>query len=113
MHTGHAANAPPIVEIDNAVVATIQCRYRTDFDAWCVVTVIATHDREKSPGIGKCSFFNVLHPSSIHADWDVVFRFASHRTGMATDAAAIVNDETVVLHECFPMAAWVTPLRLP
>jgi hypothetical protein len=58
--------------------------------------VIAAHDAEQSPGVGKRSFFDVFDPRSIDADRDFVFRFAGDRAGVTADALAVIDDKTKV-----------------
>jgi hypothetical protein len=55
--------------------------------------VVAPHDGEQPPRVGKFSLFNVLNPRAIDADRHFVFAFARHGAGMAADALAVVDQE--------------------
>ena len=41
---------------------------------------------------------NVLHPCAVDADGDLMFTFASDRTRVATDTAAVVDNEPKICH---------------
>jgi hypothetical protein len=47
-------------------------------------------------GIGVFPFFDVFYPGAVYPNGYIMLRLASHRAGMAADALAIVNNETVV-----------------
>lgn len=96
LHASLAANAAPVIKVNNPILAAIQRRDGTNLDAGSIVTMVATHHREKSPGIGEFTLLDILHPSPIDADWNVVLRLACHRAGVAADTAAIVDDETEI-----------------
>lgn len=96
LHTSFAANAAAVVEVDHAIFAAIESCDWADFDTRGVVTVIATHHRKKPSRVRKLSLFDVLNPGSIDADRDVVFRLACDGTGVATNTAAVVDDESEV-----------------
>jgi hypothetical protein len=53
-------------------------------------------DGKLPDGIGKDSLLHILDVRAVDSQWDIVFRLAHHGTGVATDAFAIVNDETVI-----------------
>jgi hypothetical protein len=57
--------------------------------------MIAARDLKYAPGVGVEAFFDVLHPGSIHADRNLIFSFACDRAGVASDALAIIDYESV------------------
>lgn len=57
--------------------------------------MIASQYSEMAPSIGISAFFNVLYPSAIHAERNIVFFFASHRAGVTADAPVLIDDEPV------------------
>ena len=58
--------------------------------------MIAAMDRKFAGGIREAPFFDVFDVGSIHANGNFVFRFTCHRTGVAADTLAVVDDETEV-----------------
>lgn len=57
--------------------------------------MIAPRNLKDAPGVWIGAFFYVLNPSPIHSECDVIFGFTRDRAGMAADALAVVNDESV------------------
>ncbi len=57
--------------------------------------MIATSDLKNATGIGIRALFYIFHPSAIHAEGDVVFGFARDSAGMAADAVAVIDNESV------------------
>ena len=91
-----AADAPPVVKIDNAVLSCEQSRNRTDLNTWCVSAMIAPHYREQPSGIRELAFLNVLDPRPVHADRHFVLRLARNGAGVAPDTLPVIDDKAVV-----------------
>lgn len=96
LHTRFASNAAPVIEIDDPVSTRVQRGYRTNFNTRRVVALVAAHDREQPTRIWKLAFLDVLNPGPIYSDRHIMFRFAGHRARMASDAAAVVDNESEV-----------------
>jgi len=47
------------------------------------------------------TFLDVLHPSTIYSDWDIMFCFTRDRTSMATDTIAVVDYKTKIQKSSF------------
>lgn len=60
--------------------------------------MVATHDREQTTRIGKFALLDILHPSSINPDRNLMFTLTSNRTGVTSDTASVVNNESVIGH---------------
>ena len=60
--------------------------------------MIATHDREQTSRLWELPLLNVLYPCSVDADGDLMLTFASDRTRVATDTAAVVYNEPKICH---------------
>ncbi len=58
--------------------------------------MIAARDLKYSARIWKHALFNILYPSPIHAHRNVILSFARDGAGVASDALAIVDYESVV-----------------
>ena len=58
--------------------------------------MVASHYRKMSLGIREAPGFNIFDPGAVHADGNIVLRFASNSTGMATDAPPVVDDKAKV-----------------
>jgi hypothetical protein len=84
-----------MIEIDDAITAAKQCNRRTNLYARSIVAMIASQYSEMAPSIGISAFFNVLYPSAIHAERNIVFFLASHRAGVTADAPVLIDDEPV------------------
>jgi hypothetical protein len=57
--------------------------------------MITARNLEYAPSVGVEAFFDVLHPGSIHANGHLIFSFACDRAGVASDAFAIIDYESV------------------
>jgi hypothetical protein len=84
-----------MIEIDDAITATKQRNSRTNLYARRIVAMIASQYRKMAPSIGISPFFNVLDPSAIHAERNIMFFLASHRAGVTADAPVLIDDEPV------------------
>ena len=60
--------------------------------------MIATVDTEFTSNIRISSLLDVLHMSSVDSNRNIVFRFASDGTSMATDTLPVVYNEAVIDH---------------
>jgi hypothetical protein len=60
--------------------------------------MITAMDTEFTSNIGISSSFDILYVSSVHSDRDIVLGLACDSTSMASNALAIVDDETVIYH---------------
>ncbi|HNU06961.1 MAG TPA: hypothetical protein PKO33_04280, partial [Pyrinomonadaceae bacterium] len=100
LSTGLASDAASVVEIDDAVLARVERRHRTDLDARSVGAVIAPHDGKKPPRVGKLAFFDVFDPGAVDADGDLVLGFAGNGAGVAADALSVVDYEAKVHGVC-------------
>ena len=96
LHARLAADAPPAVEVHDAVIEPEQRRHRTDRDARCVLAVIAAKNGEEAPGVGVLAFFDLLHPRSKGTEGNVVFRLARDSARVAADAFSVVDCESEV-----------------
>jgi len=96
LHAAFAADAAALVEIHNAVVTFEQRGHRTNLDARRIVAMVAAHDREQPPGVGKFAFLNIFYPRPIDAEWHFMLRFAGDGAGVTADALAIVDDEAKI-----------------
>ena len=67
----------------------------TDGDARRLLAMIAAGDLKNAAGVGKCSLLDVLHPGAVYGEGNVVLGFAGDGAGMAADALAVVDDESV------------------
>jgi len=96
LSAGFAGNTASVVKIYDAVFACVKCRYGANFDARSISTMITAHYRKQSSRIGKFAFFDVFNPRPINSDGNLMLRFACHRASVATDALAVINDESEV-----------------
>jgi len=94
--TRFAADTPAIIEIDNAVLACEEGRYRTDLDARSIGAVVAPHHREQSPCVGKGSLFDVFDPSAVYANWNLMLGLARHGARMAADTLPVIDYEAKI-----------------
>jgi hypothetical protein len=95
LHARFATDAALGTEINNAVLALVHRRDRTDGNAWRLLTMIAAGDLKNPSGVGKFSLLYILDPGPVYAQCDLILRFAGHGAGMAADALAVINDETI------------------
>lgn len=96
LHTGLTPDAPLRVEINDSVVAGEQRGDRANGHAGGIGAVVTPHHAEGTVGRGKGALFDVLDPCTVDADGRVVFRLAGHRAGVAADALAVIDNESVV-----------------
>ena len=57
--------------------------------------MIAARDLKYSTRVGENPLLDVLDPSPVHAHRHLVFGFARHRAGVASDALAVIDYEAV------------------
>ena len=57
--------------------------------------MVAARDLKYAARVGERALLDVFDPSPVHAYRHLVLGFAGHGAGVATDAFAIVDDETV------------------
>jgi hypothetical protein len=112
-----AADATPLVEIHNAVIAPVQSRDRTNFDARRIIAMIASASPRTAAACWGTRLFDIFHPGAIDACRHLVLGFASDGAGMAADALAVVDDEAkvhVVLRKVVlaPCGRFLTPTIL-
>ena len=91
-----AANAPPVVKINDSVFTGKQRRNRADLYARSIGAVIAPHNREQPPCVRERTLFNVLDPSAIDPDRHLMLRLARHRTGVAADTLPVIDDKAEI-----------------
>jgi hypothetical protein len=96
LHAGFASDASITGKIDDPIFPLPERRYRTNLNTGRIGAMIAALYGKNSTGARELSFFNVLHPGSIHTDREIVFLFACNRAGMTANALAIVDNEPVV-----------------
>ena len=56
--------------------------------------MIAAQHREITPGIWEFALFDILYPGAETADGNVMFSLAGNSTGVTSDAAPVVDDES-------------------
>jgi len=95
LHTALATDAAPVVEINDAIRPPVESARRTNFRARRVIAVIAPHHTEVSGSMRKFALFNMFNPSPKNPQGHLVFFFASHRAGVASDTTVLIYDETV------------------
>jgi hypothetical protein len=95
LHTGFAAYAAAVVEIDDTIIAFEKSRGRTDGYTRRILTMIATQHREKSLGVRIVVFFDVLDPGAIGADRHFIFRFTGDCASVTTYAFSVVYQESI------------------
>ena len=57
--------------------------------------MVAARNLKDAPRIGKLALLHILDPGAIDGQRYVVFRLARYRASVATDALAVINDESV------------------
>lgn len=95
LHTGFATDTEIGTEVHDAVPALVHRADRTNGDTRGLLAMIATRDLKDAARVRELAFLDVLDPGAIHAYGDLVLGFAGHGAGVATDAPAIVDDESV------------------
>ncbi len=87
-----AADADRFVEIDDAVRPLVHRRRRTSVRARRILALVAARDLKRAAHVGKDADVGVLHVGAVHGERHAVFRLAGRGAGVATDAAAVVDD---------------------
>ena len=95
LHASFAADATPVVEIDDSIGAPVECAGRTNFRARSVIAVIAPHHAEVARCMRELALFDVLDPRPKNANRYLVFFFARNRAGVAPDTTVLIYDKTV------------------
>src|SRR5579859_86271 len=101
LHAGFAPDTSLGAEINDAVFALVHRGHRTDRDAGRILAMIAARDLKNAARVGKSSLLDILHPGAVHGERDVVLGLASHRAGVAADALAVIDYESVSHPERF------------
>lgn len=57
--------------------------------------MVASHDGEEPFGVRPSPLLDVLDPGAVNAKRHIVLGLARNRTGVATDTARLVDDESV------------------
>jgi len=57
--------------------------------------MIAAGDLKNAASVRERSFLDVLYPSAIDAERNMIFGFAGNGAGVAADALAVIDDESV------------------
>jgi hypothetical protein len=57
--------------------------------------MIAAQHGKVAARIGIVTLLDVLHPSAVNSDRDIMFFFAGDRACMTTDATILIDDEAV------------------
>jgi len=84
-----------MIEIHDAIAAAKQRYGGTNLDARRIVAMVATQNREVAPSIRIGAFLNVLDPSAIHTERNIMFFLASHGARVAADAPVLIDDKPV------------------
>jgi hypothetical protein len=95
LHASLAADAPPVVEINDSVCSPVQRAGRTDFGTWRVIAVVAPHHSEVSRCVGKLALLDMLYPGAKYANRNLVFLFARNRASVTADASVLIDDKSV------------------
>ena len=99
LHAGFAANTAIGIEINDAILTAIHGADRADRNAGRLLTMIAACDLENAASIRENTFLYVFDPGAIHSDRHVILCLARDGAGMATNALAIIDDESVFHRE--------------
>ena len=84
-----------MIEIDDTIAAAKQRHSGTNLDTRRIVAMVATQNREVAPSIRISAFLNVLDPSAIHTERNIVLFLTSHGARMAADAPVLIDDKPV------------------
>jgi hypothetical protein len=84
-----------VVEIDNSVRTAKERDRRANFDTRSVIAMVTPQHCKVPPRVGINSFFDVLDPSAIYADSNVVLFLARYRARMTADATVLIDNEPV------------------
>ena len=103
LHASFAANAAPVVEIDDSVPAPEQRAGRTNFRTRRVIAVIAPHHPKVPRSVRDLPLLYVLYPSAKYTHRYLVFFFASDRAGMTSNTPILIDDKSVSHLEMFAL----------
>src|SRR5262249_53455931 len=95
LHARLTADAARAVEVDDPVVAPVERHRGTDGHARGGVAVVAAQHREVPARARKRALLDVLHPGAEGAQRYLVLLLARHRAGVAPDALAVIDHESV------------------
>jgi hypothetical protein len=95
LHASLATDAAPVVEINYAVCPPVQCTGGTNFRAWRIVAVIASHHSEVARRIGKLTLFDMLDPSAKYTNRHLMFFLARDRTSVTTNTPVLIDDKSI------------------
>jgi len=98
LHAALAANTSTIIKIYDSIRTAVEGFGGTNVDTGSRVAVITSHHAEVAAGVRKFTFLYVLDPGAKDPNWNLVFLFARHRTGVTADTSVLVNDKAVA-HE--------------
>jgi len=68
--------------------------------------MIAARDLKNAAGVGEGSLLDVLHPSTVYGEGNVVLGFAGDSAGMTADALTVIDDESVSHPEVCSTRRW-------
>jgi hypothetical protein len=94
LHACFTADADIRIEIDNAIVALVQRRHRTDRYTRRVLAMVTAQHGKIALRIGEFPLLHVFDPGAVHPEWHLMFFLTRHTAGVATDAFAVVNEKT-------------------
>ena len=57
--------------------------------------MVAARDLKYAARVGENAFLDILDPGPVHAHRHLILGFARHRTGVTSDALAVIDDEAV------------------
>jgi len=98
VHTCLTSNTNVVVKVDDAIAGAMESTCRANFHARSIITMVAPHDRERSACIRERTGLDVLEPSAVHPDRDIVFALASNGACMATDARVAFEYKSKACH---------------
>ena len=91
-HAGFAADADRFIKVDDPVRTLEHSSRRTGRDAGCVRALIAAGNLMRPAYLREHADIHVLDVSARYAYGNDIFRLAGSRTGMATNAACVIDD---------------------
>jgi hypothetical protein len=95
LHASLAADAAPVVEINDSIGTTVQGAGGANFRARGIIAVIASHHPKMARGVGKLALFDMFYPSTKHPNRHLVFLFAGDRTSMTSNTSVLIDDKSV------------------
>jgi len=98
VHARLAADTDVVIEVNDAIARAVKSTCGANFHARGVITMVAPHDRERSARIRERTGLDVLQPSAVHPDRDIVFALASNGACMATDARVAFEYKSKACH---------------